>query len=329
MSISWINPPPIVIIGGTEEYLVHREIQQAIYTAESSGLRTEKADSDSDAIDLLTSAGTFGDPCLIHINIKDLDIETAKDLLGNPIDRTGLLVECRGSLEKKKYPIIDLVHGAYIREHQQPTRKKDREKLAVRFLMHECSRLLGKKSVLNDKLASAIVKVVGVELGLLAFESVKFCSYAKYNGKEIIDKQVVMPLLKHSDDLDLDSLRTALKNRDETKLATSLYRIRKKSSSDPTMLLLRGRGGPADLAYTWLLVKKLQASGKSLKEISSRTGISDWILKSDTFPTLKRWPEQKIKKLLFGLAECERSIFQGSPSPWTYCETVLLDSVRQ
>lgn len=329
MALSWKNPPPVVVIGGTEEFLVQREIQQALLTAQKSGLRTEKASTDADAIDLITGAGTFGDPCLININIKDLDVETAKDLLENPIDRTGLLVRCDGEFNEKKYPVLSLVHGAYLREHKKPSRKGDQEKLAIRFLRHECGRLLDTKQGISEGLAKAVIKVVGTELGVVAFEASKFCALARYKGIEEVDKEVVTSLLKQSDDLDLDSMRTALKNRDKARLALSLYRIRKKSAGDPTMLLLRGRGGPADLAFQWLLVKKLQKSGKSSSEISSRTGISEWILKKDVLPAIKNWEEQKIKKLLFDLSDCERGIFSGAPSPWTALECALINAVSQ
>lgn len=330
MAISWKNPPPVVVIGGTEDFLVRREIKSALLTAQTSGLRTEYASTDSDVVDILTAAGTFGDPCLIHVNIKDIEPETVKELKANPIDRTGLLLECEGEISSKKYPILDGIHGAFIREHKRPEKQGERVKLGVRFLMHECSTLLGNKEALSEKLAEAIVKVVGVELGVLAFEALKFCSYAKHHELTEITSAIVMSLLRQSDDLDLESLRLALKTRDPGKLALSLYRIKQKSgSTDPTMLLLRGRGGPADLAFQWLLVKKLKTSGKTTTEISSRTGISEWILKQDIIPTIQNWSEQKIKKLLFDLSDCERSIFIGGPSPWIACETALLNSVSQ
>ena len=297
MAISWKNPPPVVVIGGTEDFLVKRETRTALLTAQKSGLRTEFASSDADAVDLITAAGTFGDPCLIHINIKDIDPETVQDIKENPIERTGLLIQCDGAISTKKYPFLDLIHGAYIREHKRPEKNAGRTKLAIRFLRHECATLLGDKEAISEKLASAVVKVVGVELGVVAFEALKFCSLAKYKKQIQIDKTIVTSLLRQSDDLDLDSMRQALKTRNKEKLALSLFRIRQKSGSDPTMLLLRGKGGPADLAFQWLLVKKLKQSGKSTSEIASRTGISEWILKKDVLPAVKVWPEEKIKKL--------------------------------
>ena len=171
MGLSWKKPPPIVIVGGTETFLVKREIQQALLIAQKSGLRTEVASSDSEAIDLITGAGTFGDPCLILINIKQLNIETAKDLIENPIPKTGLLVRCDGELSEKKFPVIGLVHGAYLRNHQKPSRRGDQEKLAARFLRHECSRLLSVKEGISENLSKAVVKVVGSDLGVVAFEA--------------------------------------------------------------------------------------------------------------------------------------------------------------
>jgi len=240
-----------------------------------------------------------------------------------------LLIQCDGAIDIKKYPFLKDLHGAYIREHKRPEKNSGRLKLGVRFLRHECATLLGNKEAISEPLANAVVKVVGVDLGILAFEALKFSLSAKYKNQVEIDKTIVTSLLKQGSDLDLDSMRQALKNRDQKKLALALFRIRQKSGSDPTMLLLRGRGGPADLAFQWLLVKKLKKAGKSEKEIASRTGISEWILKKDVIPSAKKWPEEKIKKLLFDLSECERSIFLGAPSPWVACQCALISSTSQ
>lgn len=329
MSLSWANPPPVVLVGGTEEFLVRRELKNAILSAHKSGIRTEFATSDSEAVDILTGAATFGDTCLVHIDAKEVSEQTVQEVLENPVEKVCLLIHCPYEVNPKKFPFIKLLHGAYIREHKRPEKRAGVEKLALRFIMFECGNILGNKTAISEGLAKAIVRVVGTDLGVLSFECLKFCMLAKSQNRNTIEKDDVVSLLKQGDSLDLDSMRQALKNKDVKGLALSLFRIRKKSTSDPSMLLLRGRGGPADLAFNWLLVKKLQKARKSLAEISSRSGISEWILKKDYVPTLKNWEEKKIEKLLFDLSECDRGILLGCPSPWTACETVLLRSVLQ
>ena len=48
-------------------------------------------------------------------------------------------------------------------------------------------------------------------------------------------------------------------------MAKALSRMHRKAASDPTMLLLRARGGPADLAYRWLQAAMLLERGRLVR----------------------------------------------------------------
>jgi len=323
MSISWKNPPPVLVMGGSEQFLVQREIRNAKLSMFKNGIRTERVSTDNEVVDLLTGCGTFGDTCLIHIQIEDVQEDTIKDVLDNPLPKVCLLIECTKELPKK-IKWLDLVPKKMIREHNIPTRQADKVKVAKRFLAYECDRLLGKSNSIEDNLVDAVVKVVGVDLGVLSFEATKYSLCAKYKGLNQVTTEVVSSLIKQGDDLDLDGLRQSLKLKDKKRLALSLYKIRTKSASDPTMLMLKGRGGPLDVLYNLLLVKQCLKQKKTPEEISSRLGIPLWILQKDLLTVAGNWKMGTLKQMVYLLAELESKVLKGCPNSWAACESILL-----
>lgn len=328
MSISWKNPPSVLVMGGSEQFLVQREIRNAKLSCYSNGIQTERVSTDSEIVDILTSCATFGDTRLIHVDISVVTLETVKECLENPTPKVCLLIECTKELPThKKCEWLSLVPKKHVREQNVPKRQADRVKVAKRFFKYECDRLMEAKDSIVDNLVNAVVSVVGVELGVLAFEASKYALCAKYNGSSVIDQGVVKALVKSSDDLDLNSLRLALKSQNKKELAKSLYKVRVKSTTDPTMLMLRGKGAPLDVLYSLLLVKQCQKKKMSTEEIASRLGIPLWILKKDLITTASKWNMSKLKKLVYQLSELECNILKGCPNAWVACETILLQGI--
>ena len=326
MSISWKNPPPVLVMGGSEQFLVQREIRNAKLSMFKNGIRTERVSTDNEVIDLLTGCGTFGDTCLIHIEIDNVNELTIKELLDNPLPQVCLLVESTKELPKK-CSWLDLVPKKMIREHNIPSKQADRVKVAQRFLSYECDRILGTSNTIEDNLSNAIVNVVGVDLGILSFEATKYALCAKYNGVQKITSDIVTGLIKQGEDLDLDGLRQSLKLKDKKRLALSLYKIRTKSTTDPTMLMLKGRGGPLDVLYNLLLVKQCLKQKKTPEEISSRLGIPLWILQKDLLTVAGNWEMKTLKQMVYLLAELESKILKGCPNSWAACESILLKHI--
>lgn len=324
MSITWKNPPSIVVMGGSEQFLVQREVRHAKLQCFRNGLRTELVHTDNEVVDILTASATFGGKCLICIDVENLTPETVKDVVDNPVNGVCVLVVCSGELPVKKCKWLKDLPKRHIKEHNIPSRKSDKVKVAKRFLSYECDRLLGKKDTIPNNLVKAVVDVVGVDLGLLSFEALKYSSYVTHNHLRTITPDVVMGLIKQSDDLDLDSVRTSLKNKNKKELCKSLYKITVKSSTDPTMLMLRGRGGPLDILYSLLLVKQSVAKKRSADEIASRLGIPLWSLQKDLINVSRKWDTKTLKNILFELADLETSLLKGCPNSWVAFQTILL-----
>lgn len=322
--MSWVKPPPVVVIAGTEPTLVGREIRNAVRTTEKSGRRVVRADTDAEAVDAMTMASTFGDACLILISIDQVSVETVQEMKEDQPKRTGLLIYSDKPLDEKRHPVLSEIHAGFQVQHNIPKSKKDQQKMASRFARAEAASLMGNKKALEGDLADALVKGVGTDLGIVAFEIAKMAAMARSEGGDTIELSHVKALIRGAAGIDMESVRSALRSKDPRKMASALDRIRRTAPSDPVMILLRAKGGPADLALTWLRAALLLEKGSSVEEVASRIGVPEWATKRDVLPAVKRWGTPALRDLVQSLARVDRGVLLGSPSPWVSCESALL-----
>jgi DNA polymerase III delta subunit len=206
----------------------------------------------------------------------------------------------------------------------KPKSTKGMRTLAVRFAKSEAGLLLGgNKDALDPKLAEALVGAVGSDLGVVSKEITKISALTRHQGRTIISLEDIRSLVRPSTDMNLSPLREALKNRDTVRVAKALDKIRRNSTTDPTMLLLRAKGGPANLALTWLKASLLIARGAGVDEVSSRISAPAWAVRQDIIPAAQRWDTKSLRGLVKNLARADRSVLLGSPSAWVFCESSL------
>lgn len=321
---SWKNPPPLVAIGGDEHFLRGREIRKAVLQTVQDGRTVIWAEKDSEVVDALTMAATFGEASLIIIPGGVLEIETAREFKANPTPKTCILLTFDGPFDPEKTPILTEVHGASQVQFIIPKTKKDHKAFVVRFVKAEASEQLGVKEGLSTKLAEAIIGVVGNDLGTLYHELLKITALARSRGAPEIQIEHVKSLIRASTEVNLDGLRDALRRRDGAGVAKEMDRIYRLAPTEPTMLLLRGRGGPADLALKWLRTAVLLENGAQPSEIASRISSPEWIVTNDLIPGAQRWGSTRLRELVANLAHADRSVKFGAPSPWLALESALL-----
>jgi len=322
--VKWRNPPPVVAIGGTEPYLVGQEIRHAILLTQQTDRTVVWAETDAEVVDALSVADTFGNPCLIIAPLSEVDGDTIREIKANQPKLTGLLLRTDEPLDEKKFPVLSEIHAGFQIQHNIPATKKDQAVVAVRFARAQSDHLLRAKGTLDPKLAEAIVGAVGTDLGTLAFEVSKMTALARSQGVAEVTVEHVRSLIRRSSSVDMEKLRSALKERDTARVAAALDLIRRSSPTDPVMLLLRAKGGPADLALTWLRAALLLEKGADLEEISARTGTPEWATKRDVIPAARRWGVPALRDLVKNLSRVDRGVLLGSPSPWVSCESALL-----
>ena len=329
MRIAWkTKPPPLMMLSGTDYYLRRRAIRHHVMQAHRNGYEVIHAGSEREVIDAVSVGATFGLPTLIVVGPQDLSVKTAKSLVTEAPPKISILIEVVGTLNEKKMPSTALVHGAHQAAFDLPAKKKDLEARAIKFAGHETSQLLGQKG-LDKKLAQAVVRAVGTDLGMIAYEIAKVTALVRSReGEQKVTVADLRATLRSSAAADMQPLRDALFNADEIGTAKALAKIRKKSVSDPTMLLLRARGGPADLAYQWLRCALLLAKGTDAQSIASSIGAPEWAVSRTIIPAAKRWGKENLMRLVRDLSQADRGVLQGIPAPWVACEAALLRGCR-
>lgn len=322
--MSWLKPPAVVVVGGTEDFLRDREIHNAVRVTAQSNRAVIQASSNSEAVDALTAAATFGAACLVVLDAKLVEARTVTSQIANQPHKTCLLLVVDGLLDEKKLPVIDLVSAGYRIAHVKPTTKKGLVELAIRFSQVEAANLLDNKQALDSKLAEAFVNAVGSDLGIISQELVKITAYSRSEGKNTITPEHVKALIRPSSDADMGPLREAMKTKNRVKVAAALDKIRRVAQDDPVMLLLRAKGGPADLALTWLRAALLLEKGVEAAEIASRISAPEWAVTRDIIPAARTWGSKSLRRLIGRFAEVDRGVLKGSPAPWVSFEAALL-----
>lgn len=269
-------------------------------------------------------AANFGGDFLIVSSGKVVTVELLKSIKKSPVPGCCLLIVVEEALSEKKFPFMAEVHGAYQVEYDRPTDRKGRREQSIKFVQVEAANLLGRKDALSDKLAEALVNNAGEDLGALSYEIAKMAAHARFEGKNEIGIDTMRGLIRASTDIDMGPLREAMKMRDGPRVAVALERIRRTAGTDPVMLLLRGRGGPADLAMKWLRTALLVEKGAQAQEIAVRTSTPEWAVSKDLIPAAKRWGVEPLRVLVRDLARVDRGALLGAPAPWSSCEAALL-----
>ena len=324
--VSWLNPPPCVVIGGSESFLVDREIRNAVLLTEKAGRTVVRSSSDAEAADAISAAETLGVSSLIVSDWEDVSSGTVSSIQASQPKKTCLLIRVEGSpAPEKSSPILSLVEKNLQVFHNTPGTKKGVRELAVRFVKSEAASLTGNKEALEEKLADALVGAVGTDLGVLSWEILKAVTLASAEGRKTLSPQDIRSVMRVSTELDMSPLREALASRDRKRVCSALEKIRNSSSEDPVMLLLRARGGPADLVMTWLQVSLLLEKGvTSSSEIASRLSQPEWAISKEAIPAARKWGSSPLRRLLRLLSLVDRGVLKGSPAPWVSCEAALL-----
>lgn len=319
--MNWRSPPSIGVVGGDETFLREREIRRAVLIA-SKKHKVVHASSDAEVVDAITVGSTFGEPTFIVVSSNDVEDKTVTQFLEHPSQGVHLLVRLSKAIAASKWAPLQNIHASNTIEFNTPTTYKGKVELATRFCRAE-AKPLG-KDALPLNLAKALVKAVGTDLGTLHYEMVKVTSLCKFYKRNQITAQDLRATIKPSFDVNIAPLKEAMVHKNRTKMLSSLEKLKRVSSSDPVMLLMRAPNGPAQLAARWLHVSILLEKGVDPSSISVQLKIPEWLLKKETIPACKRWGKQSLRLLVRDLARVDRGVFKGAPNPWVACVNAIL-----
>jgi DNA polymerase III delta subunit len=304
---------PVMVLAGSEDFLRDREKQRLIQAAWTNGYQVVYADSQDQVDSEVSQVGVIAiDPLLIVTT-------WLPDLTEVPDNVSYLIV-----LDGDKLP--DLPKVAKSSVYTRGATRRERKQAAEKFCALEAKRY---GLTLADGLDEAIVNLTGDDLGIVSWEIFKVAALARSKGgvTQITQELISQTIRMATTTPDLSSLLEALASRDEKSLARTLARFG-RNGDDPTMLLLRSKGGPVDAVMTWLRICEAGTSQEA-DYLAGSLGIPSWQIKNRDLPAVKRWGSGRLRRLLRNFAEIERAIVEGRcPSPWLACQSVLLNAVR-
>jgi len=320
---SWANPHPLMFVGGSEDFLVAREVGRARAAARTFGRRVVRASSLVEVRDATDEADTFGQSVLLLVEgASTLPLSVVEEFAARTDNAAALVVVHEGEVNPDKFPCPPVL-PLYRLVFNRPGSRRDREKAALKFVGDEVARA---KMTVPEQVVAALVSLVGDDLGMLSFEVVKATTLARARGVTMLDAKLFGSVLRPAADADLRPVTAALAARDTVGLTKSLLRLRTASegSGDPVMLLLKAKGGPADQALSWLQTAHLLDSGANVEEISARLSTPKWAVEKDLIPTAKKWGTASLSRLVADLARVEGALLLGAPSPGNVLVSTLL-----
>ena len=311
------------LIAGSHTFLRRRNLQDIVAKHEAKGIRIDYVDA-SERLDLLRALD--GNPFLNerslvvveHPEKGDLDLYKMHIKCGN--DDVALMLHFDGDVKgNTKFGKFAKTLGKHYITFSAP-KAWDADKDATKFVLSE-TKLVGK--TITERLAQALVHRVGNDFGVLAYELRKMAALADANGSDAITKVEVKGGMAELAELSAGRIMDAFRVQNEKQLAKALDAHHKRSSTDPTMLVIRMIYSEAS---KWL--QAISLSELPPKDAAAELFLNPWYFENKVLPVAKAWGERRIIHLIKRLALCERAVLGGHVSPWIFLCSMLLSSCR-
>lgn len=297
-----------VIYGSSSDWIYLRVSEvQAEYRAKGYEIRVLDGKTATEG-EILTAfeAGLFDtEPVLVVIHNP-----TKLKKLSNLLDGSSydvLVVQDNDRLPKALEPYSQL-------RLDQPKYDNEKRTWASKFLKDYLDKR-GYK--ISDNLSSAVVKRVGVDLGVLRWEAEKYM--VSLADKKEVTPDVVSGCISELSAVDGTDLVDTIASGDMKAFLKICTRIEKTSPSDQTMAVCNGL-----LLYNliqWVEVGVRLAAKQTPTQIAEDLGKNPWFVENILAPRVKALGLLKIRKLLRHLYECEDGVRLGMREPWVKFKT--------
>lgn len=327
----WKDPPPVVVLSGDEDFLRVRELREAVAVADEMGRSVEYVDGDDreELSRVLSSSGVFFQEEILVVieNAEKVDDELVLRHHEGGDSTVTVLLHQKGVI-KKKSGLSKVVQGLpknLVAKFEKPKPWEEGER-AVKFCMQEAR----KRGVsLPELLANALVKNVGLDLGILTFEVDKLARFTKIEGVQEVQVGHLRQTVGAFSELGPKPVVEALERFSPKGASEALANMRRTHAGNLGGAALRACAFVSRSATKWLHVAALHDEGAGPDEISSRTGLHPFVLRKTLLPVAKRWGQGRLVTLLKSLARVERSVRSGHVSPWVQLECAVLDSMTE
>lgn len=303
--------PPILAVSGEEDLLRLRMIKNIRNTQQRAGWAVLDVDgSQPDTLVDLLTPNPFAPPAQRTLAVvrtpNKVPLTILEQHLAAATYDVTILLHIDGSLDARtKFGKFVKDLGDRHKAFAPPDDWKAPE-VATSFLTQE---LIQYGRTMPRDLAAAIVERVGTNLGMLAFEALK---YSMVTQDKVIGPSHVKGLIAAIAEAEVRPLIEALQIRSRTTLLQAAARLEASSKADPTMRVCRFI---APSAIRWLQAAHLGSMPP--RDAAQLIGVSPWLYEHKILPAARIWGQQDSRRLIGALAASERAVLSGAVAPWT------------
>lgn len=327
----WENPPPVVVLSGDDDFLRSRELKEAVSVSDAIGRSVEYLDgADHDGLStLLSSSGVFFKEDLLVVveSPEKVDSNIVLRHFNSGQSDVVVVLHKKGVLKKKEKSglatVVASIPDRFVARFEKP-KPWEEEDRAVGFCLQESRK---NKIELSERLALALVRNVGKDLGILSFEIAKLARYLQASGDREVSVDHIKKTLGAFSDLGPKPIVDALEKFDRKKTAKAFANMRRTHAGALSGATLKATAFISNAATRWLHVASLLKEGAELQEIATRVGVHPFVVRNSLLPVAKRWGKDRLVQLIRSVALVERSVRSGYAHPWVYLESIVLESM--
>jgi len=299
---------PLVVVSGAEPLLRRRAVLSIF------GSRAVQTVHTVEALERALTPEMFGEA--LPIWCRDLvptepmlaAVEAQEELVVWELDGEPT---AKSPLGKRK----DLVQQWIALPSPKPWEKRP---AALDFVRGEAMRL---HLILSEVLASSLVALVGVDLGILYFELDKLACLAKRSGQYEVTAKILHQTLGGFVETGMEELIHAVGQRHPNQILGSLTLV-ERTHGVSSSTVLRVCAALVYHARIWLCCKTLCNGDPG--PLSERLGIHVFVLRKQHFPHAVQWTERELLAMIAGIAGVGRAVRQGCVVPHVQLQGVLV-----
>jgi DNA polymerase III delta subunit len=326
----WSNPPPVVVLSGTDDYLRSRELRAAVSAADEAGRGVEylQGGNNDDLRRVLSSTGVlFREEVLVVVDApEEVDAALVLEHHATENNTTVIVLHHEGAIKAKSNlaQIADALPSRFVARFEKPKPWEEIE-YAARFCVSEAST---KGVRLSLDLAERVVRTVGTDLGILAFEIDKVARLMRAEGGDDVTMAHMKRTIGAFSEMGPKPIVEALERRDIREVGSALASMRRTHAGQLSGGTLRACAFIGTAARSWLHVASLLEEGLSQDEISDRIKLAPFVVRKTSIPTARRWGKGDLISLLKSIAAVERGVRNGHANSWVALECALFRSLR-
>lgn len=326
----WRNPPPVVILSGGDEALRIRELRKAVQTADQTDREVQyvKGEEHEEIESFLSTTGILFEEKLLVV-VNDPAKAPVEPIVKHHHRGDNMMVFVlheEGDIKKKSNlgKIVEKLPERFVARFELPKPWEAHDR-AVSFCVKEAK---SHGIQLAENWAGAMVRNIGTNSGVLAFEVEKLAIYLGALGTTKVQSEHLSATLAAFTELGPKPIVDALERRDLAAAARALTNMRRTHAGQLAGAAAQACGFLGHNVRLWLHVAALVGEGLGLDEISEQTGLKSFRLRKNLLPVARRWGEGRLTSLLKSLATVERSVRSGHVNPWVEFECAIFRALE-